>query len=159
MLGGDTLQELRICLNLTESEREGGVSTMVSPLMNITDIGNILARAKLNLPTIDITHTQYEFTNAFQLMDFLRQTGEQNALFSRRRFVSHETFIAAAAIYQTLFNKTTIGQRDETSTSVLIDTFANIPFSNDDQVKIDRSKNIIATFDSIFLIGWKYHES
>ena len=31
IMGGDTLQELRICLNLAESEREGGVSTMVSP--------------------------------------------------------------------------------------------------------------------------------
>ena len=44
--GGDTLQELRICLNLAESERDGGVSPVVSPMLSMTDMGNIFARAK-----------------------------------------------------------------------------------------------------------------
>lgn len=33
MLGGDTLQELRIALNLAEKEREGGMSAVASALI------------------------------------------------------------------------------------------------------------------------------
>lgn len=35
MLGGDTLQELRIACSLAEQEREGGVSSRVSPLAQV----------------------------------------------------------------------------------------------------------------------------
>lgn len=55
--GGDTLQELRICMNLAESEREGGVSPTTSPMLSLTDMGNIFSRAgHFNLPTVDVTH-------------------------------------------------------------------------------------------------------
>jgi NADH dehydrogenase [ubiquinone] 1 alpha subcomplex assembly factor 5 len=65
-IGGETLQELRICLNLAESEREGGVSPTVSPLLSLTDMGNIFSRAgNFNLPTCDVTHLQLEFTSTF----------------------------------------------------------------------------------------------
>lgn len=64
--GGDSLQELRICLNLAESERDGGLSPTVSPMLSITDLGNIFSRSgKFNLPTVDVTHTHFEFTSAF----------------------------------------------------------------------------------------------
>jgi len=110
LVGGDSLQELRICLSLAESECEGGVSPLVSPMLSITDVGNILAKgAKFNMPTIDVTRTQHEFANAWQLLAFLRETGEQNCLFSRRKRVPLETFVAAAALYETLFTKATIG--------------------------------------------------
>jgi hypothetical protein len=39
--------------------------------------------------------------------------------------LSPETLIASAALFETLFNKRTIGQRDENSTSILIDSLAN----------------------------------
>lgn len=35
-LGGDTLQELRICMNLAEQEREGGISPVTSPFLSVT---------------------------------------------------------------------------------------------------------------------------
>lgn len=44
MLGGDTLQEMRICMNLAELERDGGVSPVISPMLSLTDLGNIFAR-------------------------------------------------------------------------------------------------------------------
>lgn len=37
MLGGETLQELRIACSLAEQEREGGVSSRVSPLAQVRD--------------------------------------------------------------------------------------------------------------------------
>jgi len=75
-LGGDTLQELRICLNLAEQEREGGISPICSPFLTVTELGNIFAKCKYNLPTIDISHSQMEFTSAFALMQFLSIVGE-----------------------------------------------------------------------------------
>lgn len=108
--GGDTLQELRICMNLAESEREGGVSPAVSPMLSLTDLGNLFSKSgKFNMPTVDIQHTQFEFTSTFALFQFLRETGEQNVLLSKRKRIPESTFIAAAALYETLFNKRTIG--------------------------------------------------
>jgi NADH dehydrogenase [ubiquinone] 1 alpha subcomplex assembly factor 5 len=75
-LGGDTLQELRICMNLAELERDGGVSPNISPMLSVTDLGNSFARCSYTMPTVDVTHTSFEFTNAFALFEFLRETGE-----------------------------------------------------------------------------------
>lgn len=55
-LGGDTLQELRICLNLAEQEREGGISPVCSPFLSVTELGNMFAKCQFNLPTIDSVH-------------------------------------------------------------------------------------------------------
>jgi len=116
VIGGETLQELRICMNLAESERDGGVSPTVSPLLSLTDMGNVFSRSgHFNLPTVDLTRTQFEFTSTFQLFQFLRDIGEQNCLLSRRKKIPESTFIAAAALFETLFTKRTIGQRDEYS--------------------------------------------
>lgn len=110
VIGGETLQELRICMNLAESERDGGVSPTVSPLLSLTDMGNVFSRSgHFNLPTVDLTRTQYEFTSTFQLFQFLRDIGEQNCLLSRRKRIPEATFIAAAALFETLFTKRTIG--------------------------------------------------
>jgi NADH dehydrogenase [ubiquinone] 1 alpha subcomplex assembly factor 5 len=60
-LGGDTLQEMRICLNLAENERDGGVSPNVSPMLSVTDMGNTFARCGWTMPTVDVTKTIFEF--------------------------------------------------------------------------------------------------
>jgi hypothetical protein len=77
----------------------------------------------------------------------------------RRKGKNVETFIAASALYQTLFNKKTIGYRDENSTSILVDTYKDKFIWDNDGLSHDRRSNIIASFDIIFLIGWKQHSS
>ena len=96
--GGDTLQELRICFNLAESERDGGVSPIVSPMMSVTDLGNAFARCQFTMPAIDITHTTMEFTSAFALFQYLKTIGEQSAMHEGQRRKSLDTFVAAAAL-------------------------------------------------------------
>ena len=72
---------------------------------------------------------------------------------------SLDTFIAASAIYQTLFNKKTIGAFDDNSTFILADNFVNDKFFEDQVIDdASRMQNIMASFDIIFLIGWKEHE-
>jgi hypothetical protein len=63
-----------------------------------------------------------------------------------RNFKSRELFTAVGAIYQTLFNMKT--NPPNLANSVLIDNFKGS----------SSSPNIIATFDYINFIGWKYHE-
>lgn len=51
MFGEGTLQELRNCLILAETERHGGVSVHVSPYAAISDMGNLLGKAGFALTT------------------------------------------------------------------------------------------------------------
>ncbi len=39
---------------MAEQEREGGISPRVSPLAQVRDAGNLLGRAGLTLPAVDI---------------------------------------------------------------------------------------------------------
>lgn len=163
---------------------------MTSPFLSLTELGNIFARTKFNLPTIDSQKTDFEFTSMFSLLNLLSQIGEQNALEQKRPGIrSIDTLIAAACLFETLFNKRTIGERTEHSTNVLIDNFAqeylfdvkkdlnlaHLKENNqhlqkkfaqydaisDDQMRqlLSPTNNIICSFDILHMVGWKYHES
>ena len=106
-LGGDSLQELRICFNLAENERDGGVSPCISPMLSLTAMGNIFARSRYTMPTIDLTRTTCEFTSAYALFDYLKIIGEQSAMHEGQRRKSADTFLATASLMQTLFNMQT----------------------------------------------------
>nr|CAG4711361.1 unnamed protein product [Naegleria fowleri] len=105
MLGGNTLAELRSCFVLSEQEREGGVSPHVSPLSSIEDVGNIVTRSGLNLPTVDAETIKVYYPDPFTLMHHLQGMGENNALIKRRTILSRETIIGAAAIYDHMFRE------------------------------------------------------
>ncbi|KAG2379597.1 hypothetical protein C9374_006714 [Naegleria lovaniensis] len=105
MLGGNTLSELRTCFVLSEQEREGGVSPHVSPLSSIEDVGNIVTRSGLNLPTVDAETIKVYYPDPFTLMHHLQGMGENNALIKRRTILSRETIIGAAAIYDHMFRE------------------------------------------------------
>jgi hypothetical protein len=139
---------------------------------------------------MDVQHQDVEFTSYFSLLRTLQEIGEQGALDEARPGLrSIDTYIAASALFETLFNKRTIGNRDENSTNILIDSFKDeylydlkedlnlkhLKESNpylmnkfkDHESLTEaqiaqlhrRSNNIICTFDILHLIGWKYHES
>lgn len=146
MLGGDTLQELRICFNLAELERDGGVSPVISPMMSLTEMGNIFSRCQFTMPTCDVTHTTMEFEDCWKLMQFLQDTGEQSCMIEGRRYKSRDLFTAVSALYQVLFNMQT--SPPNLNNSVLIDTFKSQ----------SSQPSIVATFDYVNFIGWKYHE-
>lgn len=130
-LGGDTLQELRICLTLAEQEREGGISTHVSPMLHITDVGQVLIRLNYKLITTTADLNTFYFDDSFALMNFLQRIGEGNASCIRRGQVHRDTFVAADAIYTSLF----------------------VEKSGKFEGKVP------ATFELVHYIGWKEHES
>jgi NADH dehydrogenase [ubiquinone] 1 alpha subcomplex assembly factor 5 len=103
MFGGDTLFELRNAFFLAEQEREGGAGIHVSPFAGVSDIGNLLTQAGFALTTVDTESIQVKYADPFVLMHDLRGMAENNAAIHRRPYVSRDTILAAAIIYQTLY--------------------------------------------------------
>ncbi|PRW59398.1 methyltransferase At1g22800 [Chlorella sorokiniana] len=103
MFGGQTLQELRIACTVAQQEREGGVSARVSPLAQVRDGGNLLTRAGLAIPAVDVDEVQVHYRDPVQLVEHLRSMGESNALLKRRLGLPRSVALATAAAYTSLF--------------------------------------------------------
>lgn len=105
MLGGSTLQELRIACTVAQQEREGGVSPRTSPLAQVRDAGNLLTRAGLTIPTVDVDEIAVNYSDVLGLVSHLRRMGEGNGLLQRREALPRDTALAAAAAYTALFGE------------------------------------------------------
>eukprot|EP00803_Ostreobium_quekettii_P004892 evm.model.scf_1234.3 EVM.evm.TU.scf_1234.3 scf_1234:21267-28694(+) len=103
MLGGNTLQELRISFALAEQEREGGVSPRVSPMVQVSEVGGLLSGAGFNVCAVDVDDIVINYENAFECMEHLRSMGESNGAIHRRTQLPRDTLLAAAAVHQSLF--------------------------------------------------------
>ena len=88
-------------------------------------------------------------------MTFLQETGEQTCMYESRNRKSKECFVAMAALYQTLFNMKT--SPPNLSNAVHVDTLKAFSINNESE-DVKKVPNIVASFDYINLIGWKYHE-
>ena len=79
LFGGDTLNELRISCSLAQMANEGGVSSVVSPFAQVRDAGNLLTRADLAMPTIDLDTYKLQYHCPTEIIRHLRSAGESNA--------------------------------------------------------------------------------
>jgi SAM-dependent methyltransferase len=133
--GEDTLSELRTAFALAEQERDAGVAPHVSPFVGVSDLGNLMSRAKFAIPTIDHDTIQIHFSDAFALMRDVQAMGENNGIRQRRLHTPRDTFVAASAIYSSLYG---ISDDDYRVREGMIPSGA-----------------IPATFEIVYLIGWK----
>ncbi|XP_049829781.1 arginine-hydroxylase NDUFAF5, mitochondrial [Schistocerca gregaria] len=127
LFGGDTLFELRSSLQLAELERHGGLSPHISPFTEIRDIGSLLTRAGFTMLTIDTDEIVVNYPSMFELMWDLKGMGENNAARNRKLNLRRDTMVAAAAIYKELYGKH----------------------------KDDGTSSVPATFQIIYMLGWK----
>ena len=97
MLGGDSLQELRLSLAQAEAEVMGGLSPRVAPMGEIRDLGGLLGRAGLSLPVADRLPRDVSYQTMFHLIRDLRDMGETNALTARHRAIPPRAFFPRAA--------------------------------------------------------------
>jgi len=102
IFGGDTLFELRTSLQLAEVEREGGVSPHVSPMADPRDMSNLMSRAGFTLLTVDVDEVRIGYPSMWELLNDLRDMGENNAIIGRRHLLHRDTLAAASAIYKEL---------------------------------------------------------
>ena len=103
MFGGDTLFELRTSLQLADLDRRGGVSTHVSPLADVRDIGGLLGKAGFQLLTIDVDDIIVDYPSTFALMTDLQAMGESNAVLGREMgAIGRDVLLANEGIYREL---------------------------------------------------------
>ncbi|KAI3438448.1 hypothetical protein D9Q98_000878 [Chlorella vulgaris] len=95
--------ELRIACTVAQQDREGGVSPRVSPLAQVRDAGNLLMRAGLAIPAVDVDDIQVHYADVVQLVQHLRSMGESSGLTKRRQQLPRDVALAAAAAYAGLF--------------------------------------------------------
>ena len=103
MLGGDSLFELRTSLQLADLDRRGGVSTHVSPLADVRDMGGLLGKAGFKMLTVDVDDIIIEYPSTFALMTDLQTMGESNAALTRELAgLRKEVLLANEGIYREL---------------------------------------------------------
>lgn len=102
-LGGDTLCELRSSFIVAEQDRDGGVSPHMSPLMMVTDAGNLLQSAGFAIPTIDSDVFTIEYPSPGHLFTHLQKMGDSNVSLGMRGGARPDTLLAAAAAYQSMY--------------------------------------------------------
>ncbi len=90
----------RTALQLAQVDREGGISPHVSPMTDTRDISNLLGRAGFHLLTVDLDEIQVQYPSMWELMDDLKDMGENNAVIGRRSFLHRDTLAAASAVYK-----------------------------------------------------------
>ncbi|TRY71559.1 hypothetical protein TCAL_12453 [Tigriopus californicus] len=103
MFGGETLFELRCSLQLAELERDGGLSSHISPFVEVQDLGNLLNRCQFRMLTIDSDEIKVAFPSIFELMRDLKGMAENNASWTRKLHLKRDTLISTAAIYKELY--------------------------------------------------------
>lgn len=104
MLGGDSLYELRSSLQLAELDRRGGVSTHVSPLADVRDMGGLLTNAGFKMLTVDVDDIVVDYPDTFALMRDLQAMGESNAVLRREMSGLHkDVLLANEAIYRQMY--------------------------------------------------------
>ncbi|WP_088348880.1 MULTISPECIES: methyltransferase domain-containing protein [Rhodomicrobium] len=104
VLGGATLQELRLSFAQAEVELEGGISPRVAPMADIRDFGGLLQRAGFALPVADADLVAVTYSSPLALMLELRAMGAGNVLTERRkRPMRRATLTRAMEIYAERF--------------------------------------------------------
>jgi SAM-dependent methyltransferase len=100
LFGGATLQELRECFAIAESEIKGGISPRVAPFGDVRDMGSLLQRAGFALPVSDVERLSVRYADLGALVRDLRAHGQTNVLAARpKHFLNRRVFDALRASY------------------------------------------------------------
>lgn len=129
VLGGETLRELRQCLMDAEISVLGGASPRVSPFIDLRDMGALMQRAGFALPVVDSDIVTVEYSTALKLMQDLRGMGASNATFNRMQKPTKRAVLMEAA---RLYHE---------------------------RFTVAEGGAIQASFEVIYVIGWRPHDS
>jgi NADH dehydrogenase [ubiquinone] 1 alpha subcomplex assembly factor 5 len=164
LFGGESLRELRRACALAQLEREGGVAPVVSPLARVRDGGNVLTRAGLALPTVDVDAFELRYLDARRLAAHVRAMGEgaapaaaaargpSSSAPAARRSLRRDAALAAAAVHAYLTASEGGGGEGAAA--------AGEPGSGPSRAGSPAagppplSAEVAATFEVMFLTGW-----
>ncbi len=129
IIGAESLREFRHALYAVDEAILGGLTARISPMMTHHDASQLLARAGLNLPVIDIDRFAVNYSRLENLLCDIRDIGESNQLYARRKAPLTRAYLTAL--------------------NALL-------FSGEDQ---DNSGKFTVSFEILWLTGWSPHES
>lgn len=121
-----------------ELERDGGVSPHASPMVMMSDAGNLLSAAGFAIPTIDTDQFTVGYASPALLFDHLRNMGESNAALGMRNGSRLDLLLAASAAYVGLHGLPFAVNMNKEKSDDELDEWGEVP----------------ATFEVVFLIGW-----
>lgn len=93
MFGGDTLSELRNAFYAADTNGLGGVSPRVFPFADHVQAAQLLSRAGLALPVVDVDRFCVHYKAFSTLISDLRDLGETNVLNSRNKTYIGKPFL------------------------------------------------------------------
>lgn len=85
---------------MAEMEVSSGVSPHVSPMVQMSDVGDLLASAGFAMPTVDSDSFTCEYPSAKSLMRHLQAMGESNACVLMRPGIFKRVLQRACEIYE-----------------------------------------------------------
>ena len=101
LAGGETLNHLRNCLAVAESDIMGGMSPRVLPMGDIRDMGGLIGRAGLTMPVADSDIITVTYPDLLTVLMELRAMGEGNAMTDRLKSMTpRSVFLRAAELYR-----------------------------------------------------------
>jgi SAM-dependent methyltransferase len=104
LLGGATLNELRVSLLEAEVEMTGGAGPRVAPFADLQDVANLLQRAGFALPAADRDIVTVRYAEPMRLLADLRAMGETAALREHpSRALSRRILARAFDLYRARF--------------------------------------------------------
>ncbi|CAH8392432.1 unnamed protein product [Eruca vesicaria subsp. sativa] len=105
----------------------------------VRDAGNLLTRAGFSLPGVDVDEYVVKYKSALDLIEHLRAMGETNGLLQRNK----ASFLSFCRIFFSILNRETA-----LATAAIYDSM----FATEDGT-------IPATFQVIYMTGWREHSS
>jgi SAM-dependent methyltransferase len=104
VMGGQSLQEVRLSFAQAESEVRGGASPRVAPFADVRDMGALMQRAGFTLPVSDCDTCVVRYADAFAALRDLRAMGATNALVGRdHKALRRDVLMRAVQIYHERF--------------------------------------------------------
>jgi NADH dehydrogenase [ubiquinone] 1 alpha subcomplex assembly factor 5 len=103
VIGGDSLYELRSAFQLAETERMGGISQRMSPMIHMSDIGPLLMDSNFHMITVDHDELVIQYPSAVHLMSDLSSMGESHASTMPSLTIPKKVLLAIDPIYRSLY--------------------------------------------------------
>ena len=104
MFGGNTLYELRSSFTLAQTERLGGVSSYVSPMIDGAGISTLMLQSGFTLPTIDMDRHCMLYDSPLTLMKHLQSMGESACHVSRKP-LTRKILATMNQLYEHMYGK------------------------------------------------------
>ena len=117
VIGGESLREFRHALYAADEALLGGLTARISPMMTHHDASQLLARAGLNLPVIDVDRFSVNYSRLENLLNDIRDIGESNQLCARRNVPLTRPYLAA--LKALLFSQKDTGETFTVSFEIL----------------------------------------